>query len=288
MSDFSFIECSYNPLDISYDDVNSSLNRLGFVLVNTNITGNVSVWMQNLCIMLLRQDQCAPTFAVSGLGFLCSDNTIIDTLGAEYDDDTGMYVCQDGCALRTLLVTEDESFTQFGSLESDYITAVTINKNVKYSGITHISGIVYDCADESVLNHYYELGFELQKESDDYYTLLSQNKRLTILCNKHKMKKHINTVICETEDVFYTTAFFTNLKMELKKYDLSYIQDDMFGDVTHKIIGYNCLAHGTKNNHSVENMVNGIAPNLNVLFRMRKQHANINEEVFLKHFEDNV
>jgi hypothetical protein len=286
-ADFSFVECSYNPLDVTYDDVHDKLTEYGFTKINDNIAGTVSVWMQNLSIITLRESSCVNKFAVTGLGFI-SDNTTIDAMGAEYDEDIAMYVCEDGCALRTILVSEDDMHAQFGELDSKYSAINALNDTANNCGITHISGIVYNCSAENVLDYYYSLGFTLQKDSDDYYTLLSKNKRLTLLCNKHSNDSHVKTVICETDNIFYTVAFCSAHNVETKSYDLNYITNDMFGEHTFKVVGYNCLAHGNKNSYSIEKLAKNVAPDLDILFRMRRQYSAISEENLLKHFEDEI
>lgn len=286
LCDFSFLECSYNPDDIKFETVCDQLNRFGFVMINENVSNNVTIWMQSLSIIMLREDSSVDTFAVTGLGFIASEE-VVDELGADYDDDLGLYVCTDDCSLRSLFVLESEMFGQFSALDTKYVATMS-NSTVKPLGINHFSGIVYDCSDPSVLEHYYKLGFSLQKESDDYYTLLSKNKRMTVMCNRNNSDRKIKTVICDTDDIFYVSAYCAVNNVETKNYDLSYITEDMFGDYTYKVVGYNCLAYGNQNSYSIEKLAKNIAPELDLLFRMRRQHANINERVFLKHFEDEV
>ena len=96
---------------------------------------------------------------------------------------------------------------------------------------------------------------------------------------------NVPSIICDTDDVFTTTANYVSNGVELRKFDND--RDLDFGDLNHKIRGYNCNAVGNENSYTIENLIPNAAPNLDIIFRQRKQYLNISESTLDTYYADN-
>jgi len=269
--DYSFLEYSYNPELIQQETVEKRLNTLGFTKRTRNTSGAVTVWTQNLCILVLKEVQ-TDLSGITGIGFNAKQD-VIDKIGAMPDkDDTGMYVIDNCAGLRTLLMSEDDFKDLRKSLNYTEQNATGGNEN----GLGYVSGIIYNCTDARMRDFYQEIGFRFTKTGDRYYTFMSANNRFSILMDMQKNDGKVPSIICDTDDVFNTTANFVSNKVPLKQFDIN-PNDLDFGEMNHRIMGYNCNADGNDNSYTIENLIPEAAPNLDIIFRQRKQYLNISE-----------
>jgi len=134
-----------------------------------------------------------------------------------------------------------------------------------------------------VSKFYQDLGFRITRSGNTYHNCVSANNRFTIMLNSFGSTKRIDSVICETDDVFNTTAYYVNKDVPLKKYNT---KPTNFKKLNYKITGYNCIASGNENSYSIENSINSISELFNVIFRMRKQHLHIEEHTLKEHLDE--
>ena len=278
MSNFSFVEYSFNPLNTDPEVVYSSLNRLGFVQRNIHQSGVFSMWTQNQCIILLRSTYDVSESKVSGLGIMLEDD-IIDEFDAVFDYDCSMNVIHDPQGLR-ILVMPEKLLTKMIIHGYD-----TIDKKIYDTpGLEYFSGIVYNIDCKDTIKFYQSLGFKYTKSSNEYDVLMSNNNRFSLLCNNTSNKKVIGAVYADTNDVFRTTCHYVAANFDIKEYNLADISLDFGTELNYKIFGYNCIAFGNQKKYTIENSVLNAIPNLDVVFRMRKQFLHINEESLKAHY----
>ena len=269
--DYSFLEYSYNPEQLPTGIVEQQLKKLGFIKRTRNTQGNVAIYTQNLCILLLKAANVQDS-GISGIGFIC-DKDIINNTNAQLDpDDTGMYIVDNGAGLRTLLMPEQDFSDLRKSLQQIEKTT-TIGDE---AGLTYVSGIIYNNTNARMRDFYQEIGFRFTRTGDRYFTFMSANNRFTILMDTQNSDGKIPTIICDTDDVFVTTANYVSSGVVLRKFDIPKQLD--FGALNHKIKGYNCNASGNENSYTIENLIPTAAPNLDIIFRQRKQYLHITEK----------
>lgn len=278
-ADFSFVECSFDPNVCDRELVHVNLCNMGFSQYKVSLDLTVSVWIQNLAVIMLTEVNDESLFEVSGLGFITTP-LLIQQLDAQRCPNTGMYVINNECNLRTWLVAEEDIFSDRNFIESNFIT--DLKQKTSTSGIDYFSGLMFTHNGTAELDFYKTLNFTVLSESTGYYTLQSDNKRFTLVCSEKDID---TTAICETKDIFYTAAFCANNNIRTSIYNQQ-LAENQFGSLTYKIKGYDCLAHGSMNSFSIEKLAKDIAPNLNIIFRMRQQYAVIDETMFKRHFEN--
>ena len=144
------------------------------------------------------------------------------------------------------------------------------------NGLNYVSGIVYNSTDARMRDFYQELGFRFTKTGDNYYTFMSANNRFSIMMDLQNNDGKVPSIICDTDDVFKTTANYVANKVPLKKFKIEPAKLE-FGEMNHKIVGYNCNGDGNENSYTIENLIPNAAPNLDIIFRQRKQYLNISE-----------
>jgi len=278
MSNFSFLEYSFNYKITEPELVYGSLNRLGFIQRNIHTSGQFSMWTQNQCIILLRKSYDVIEPKISGIGILVDEDTLTD-FDMEFDYDCSMNVFYDPQGLRILSMPEKQ-------LSKMILHGYEIIDKKQYDtpGLEYFSGIVYNISSQDTLDFYEKIGFKHTKSSCDYDTLMSKNNRFTLLCNKTTKQNNINVVYTETNDVFKTTCHYTAANFKIKEYHLDKVSLNFGPDLNYKIFGYNCVAFGDKNRYTIENSIVDPIPNLDFVFRTRKQFLHINEESVKVHY----
>lgn len=278
MSNFSFLEYSFNPHNTTPETLFSSLNRLGFVQRNTHRSGSVSMWTQNQCIILLRQTQEVSEPKVSGLGILVNEETL-DEYNLDFDYECSMNVFYDPQGLRILAMPEKQ-------LSKMILHGYTIVDKKSYDtpGLEYFSGLVYNVSNQDTIDFYENIGFKNTKNSKDYDVLMSKNNRFSLLCNKSASDNMLSVVYTDTNDVFKTTCHYTVANFNIKEYNVDKSALNFGADLNYKIRGYNCIAFGDMNRYTIENSVVGAIPNLDFVFRTRKQFLHINEESVKVHY----
>jgi hypothetical protein len=208
---------------------------------------------------------------LSGIGFIC-DKDVINNVNAQLDpDDTGMYIVDNYAGLRTLLMPEQDFSDLRKSLQN--IEKTTTSDE---GGLTYVSGIIYNNTNARMRDFYQAIGFKFTRTGDRYFTFMSPNNRFTILMDTQNDDGKIPTIICDTNDVFITTANYVSNGVVLKKFDIP--KQLEFGALNHKIKGYNCNASGNENSYTIENLIPNAAPNLDIIYRQRKQYLHISEK----------
>jgi hypothetical protein len=133
--DYSFLEYTYNPEQLPTNIIEQRLKKLGFTKRTRNTQGNVAIYTQNLCILLLKT-ALVQDAGLSGIGFIC-DKDVINNTNAQLDpDDTGMYIVDNYAGLRTLLMPEQDFSDLRKSLQ--HIEKTTTSDE---GGLTYVSGI---------------------------------------------------------------------------------------------------------------------------------------------------
>lgn len=280
MIDFSFIEYSFDPTVSDRETVHSNLNKMGFVHRSQHNSAPVGFWSQNQSIILLREIEDGLEPRISGLGFNVPAATlelIADSLSIENSDTFSITLSN---SLRILFAPED--WTEMFLL-NDY---TLIDKNRYHTtGLEHFTGIVINDSGNDIVEYFESIGFKLSKTSDRYYSLVSLNRRFTVVLDRTKNDGKITSVVADTNDVFKTTACFTVTNVPLRKFEIDKKQLN-FGKLNHKIIGYNCLAVGNEEKFTIENFVDDAFGTTDLIFRMRKQVLHINEQTLKVYYDE--
>lgn len=277
MSNFSFLEYSFDPNIINPEEIYTSLNRLGFVQRNIHISNRSSMWTQNQCIILLRESVLAPTPHVSGIGLIVDDQMLFPN--DYFDEECGMYVMHDPNGFRILSMPEQNLAKMIG-----YGYEVVDRRVYDSPGLEFFSGIVYNSTNIDLVSFYETLGFRITRTSEKYDTLMSKNNRFTLLLNKTANTNLVDVIFTDTHDVFKTTSCYTVAGFDKKEYAVEQNSLDFGSKLNHKIIGYNCLAVGNKESYTIENSVKEPLPSFDLVFRTRKQYLHIEESVVEKHY----
>lgn len=276
MYDFSFIEYSYNPNQVSADQIRSQLFNLGFVHRTQHRNNRVGFWVQHHCIILLRETDSVGTPTVTGLGFITESDEFLPTIFRDPDSDISCKHLPNN--LRLLFVPADQMI----NLMTENFETVDPGQH-KMSGLKYISSIMLDidAESEAVLK---ELGFTNSKSSDNFRSIVSKNKRLSLIVNEN-FPDTKRTLYIDTDDLFYSAACLALTALEDKQITVTDIPPG-FGNLAHKIKGYQCLAVGNSNSYSIEKFYPNALPNTDIILRMRRQYININEEALLTYYND--
>lgn len=276
--EYAFLEYTFNPNRHDEEWVGESLCALGFRMRTSSETNNAQIWTQNNCILLVTRNNQAEKDGISGIGFVTTLD-YIKHLPVKYDNDLGMYILENSTPFRSIFVDE---------YEYDKISEI-LKKHKVYDLPNHskpqlkyISGIVYNQTHRTVMDHYQDLGFKFTKQGDSYNTLVSNNNRFSILADRIKVDNSVPAIVCETDDIFSSTASFVVNGLELKEYKNAKV--DTFGTMDYKINSYNCIAFGNEESYTIENKVLEPLPGVDVIFRQRRQHIHILENTILRHY----
>lgn len=280
MIDFSFIEYSFDPTVTDRETVHSKLNKMGFIHRSQHNSAPVGFWSQNQSIILLREIEDGLEPRISGLGFNVPTATlemIADSLSLENSDTFSITLSN---SLRILFAPED--WTEMFLL-NDY-TLIDRNR-YQTTGLENFTGIVINDSSDEIVEYFESIGFKLSKTGDRYHSLISLNRRFTVVLDRTKNDGKITSVVADTNDVFKTTACFTVTNVPLRKFEIDRKQLT-FGKLNHKIIGYNCLAVGNEEKFTIENFVDNAFGTTDLIFRMRKQVLHINEQTLKVYYDE--
>lgn len=278
--DFSFVEYSVPPESLT--DGCAQLVTLGFVPRVEHAHSGATLWTQKHSILMLRESSAVDAPRVTGLGFL-AEREDIERLGAQYDADVNMYVTHDKASLRILLACTDNILNLKDDQEGGSYLIVD-DRTRDHHAFSKISGIIYSCNDPRMMDFFQDVGFRFTKSGDRYNNLVSSNNRFTIVCDKEQQDGAVPALICDCPDVFASTSTFKVRGFDLKNYEVDAKNLD-FGNLNHKIAGYNCYATGNENSYSIENMILGAMPNLDIIFRSRRQYLHITENTLRQHYD---
>lgn len=273
-AEYNFLEYSFNPVWLDPYTVEDRLADLGFTKRTSNADGSVCLYTQNLCIMLVRSCTSVTEPGITGIG-LSSDIDTIRSTGAEYDEQTGTFLRKLGPSMRLLMVANNQ-FGNFGTSVSNQ--TLLSNGDVRTNMLEYVSGAIVGDVDRYVKDFMQDdLGFKFTKSGDRYNVFMSPNNRFTLLMDKEKPNTPIRSVVCDTEDVFMSTACFVGNGFQPKKFNLDG-RKLKFGKMNHKIVGYNCLPIGDENSYTIENLIPDAAEGIDLIFRQRKQYLHIAED----------
>ena len=267
---FSFIEYSYDPHTVSREIMAERLIKAGFSLRTIHNRTPISLWIQNQCIIFLRESEGIDYPKVSGLGFIASQG-VIDSLNIPWDNSIGMYRTGDTNGTRILFVDSHDIDNEI--FASNYsIVDTNVHDN---TGLTNFSGIILGGFSRTQMDFYQDIGFKFVKNNDNYNTLLSDNNRFSIHINKNVLSSEKKTLIADTHDVFSTTAKFYLNDMKPDQLIDNCENCENFDKLAHRIMGYNCYAVGNDTSYSIENIVSDFVPNTDLLFRSRKKQLEV-------------
>jgi hypothetical protein len=270
MSIINFLVYAHND----YLTLTDELSTLGFREISNHTTSLNSFWHQNNCI-IHTQDRATGPQGLVGFGLVTSKDTI-DMSGAQYDDTSGWYklICPQGLEIYLQTQTGIES-----TLSSKYVTVA--NEVEVKTGPSKFSGLVINQTQPVDLAFYERLGFKTTS-SVDYTKLTSKNHFTIMIDNKGLTEKP--TAIVECPELFRNVAGLVLTNFNLKQYNIDYSRQD-FGKLTHKIKGYNCVAHGNLESHTIEKMILDTPTGMNTILRQRKQKVHINEHTLDLHYD---
>lgn len=270
MSIINFLVYAHND----YLTLNHELSTLGFREISNHSTSLNSFWHQNNCI-IHTQDRATGPQGLVGFGMVVSQSTI-DNSEAQYDDTSGWYkmICPQGLEIYLQTQTGIES-----TLSTKY---VTVSNEVEVeTGPNKFSGIVLNQTQPVDLVYYEMLGFKVTN-SVDYTKLTSKNHFTIMIDNKGLTEKP--TAIVECPELFRNVAGLVLSNVNLKTYNIDYSKKE-FGKLTHKIKGYDCVAHGNQESHTIEKMLLDTPKGMNTILRQRKQKVHINEHTLDLHYD---
>lgn len=282
-AEFSFLEYTYNPDDISPSVMHDVLSDLGFVKYSQHVSGRVSLWSQGICLLFVRQSNTCKTPGISGLGFIISKDAI-RIMNLTRDEDSEFYLGHDPDGNRVLFLTPDMLTSNTSSLFSKYEKSLTDTTARIF--LNTITGVLINISSHNTIEFYKDLGFKITKEGDNFITFVSNNNRFSIVASIQPISDvRVYCAIFDTDDIFNATSYFTYKDVQLKKYNNSceYLE---FGNLNHKICGYNCIAFGNEDSYSIENFSRDALPNMDMIFRMRKQYLHITENTLKTHYEE--
>jgi hypothetical protein len=270
ITDFGFLEYTYNPVKFSEVGVFSALNDMGFSLFAEHQNSTVTVWNQGRSFILLRKDSDCDVPGISGIG-LYTDQI---QPGLPQDNATGFSITYDPEGNRVLFF--DSSIAE----DQNYIRAS--KTKMPSNTFKNIAGVSLISQKPETEIFYQQLGFRKTKNRHNACTMVSSSNDFSIVLSEKISDNANNCIVFDTQDVFYATSKFMLNKFNLKTFDLPKNQN--FGDLNYKIRGYNCLAFGNTESYSIENLCLEPLPNLDMIFRMRKQFLHLCPENLEMHY----
>ena len=265
MADAVFLEYWFNPERNPYQPIAERLETLGFTQRSKHAVSNVEVWVQARAILLLKPDYLFSLEGqIMGLGTVSKDHPMDTIENIHLDEDTDFYAreCDNGFKF---YFTETDSLT--------HLYKATNSAPQATSGINAFGGLVVDntCPDFlEVLTNIVE-----KVEYSEKYTKFIFKNKFTIFV-KADTGYGVTLVVAESVDVFSTTSFITARGVRTVKFDES--DTSKFGELSHKIIGYNCKPFGNEHSYSIENYIPKQNLNVDIVFRSRKQYIKIKQD----------
>lgn len=269
-TDFGFLEYTYDPVTLSEVGVFSALNEMDFSLFAEHQNSTVTVWKQGKSFLLVRKKSGYANPGISGIG-LYTDQI---QSGLPQDDDTGFSITYDPEGNRVMLFDS-------GIVNNQNYNLMTQTKKPSDT-FKNISGISLITQNPETEIFYQQIGFRKTKNRHNACTLVSSSKDFSIVLSEKISDNASNCVVLDTNDVFGTTCKFLLRDFKLKTFETKQQQD--FGDLNFKIRGYNCLAFGNADSYSIENLCLEPLPNLDLIFRMRKQFLHLCPENLEMHY----
>jgi|TARA_B110000977_G_scaffold175337_1_gene230007 hypothetical protein len=267
MSNAVFLEYRYNPEINSASLLINRLVSMGFSMRSKHAVSEVEVWTQDRGIIIVKPDH---TFSeegqIMGIGCVCSGHPMDTVDNVFLDEDTDFYVREADNGFR-FYFTETDSLT--------HLYKPTSNVKMATSGINAFTGIVLNTTNADMLQVLGKIAEKIE-HVDKYTKYIFENKFTVFSKSSTGPDTGVELIISETVDVFNTTSFMLTRGVDTLQFDNSDLVD--FGELTHKIVGYNCKAFGTKDSYTIENYIPKLDFNVDLVFRSRKRYIKIKEE----------
>jgi len=270
---FSFIEYSY-PAGL-LEVMTEKLQRLGFTWCTKHRTHPMSLWIQNRCIMLLRESD--KNHGISGIGYV-EPSANINKLPVQFDPLTDMFAMQTNDGFNHYFVSENE-IEYTGSIGFNFEPVEQVVQ--QDSGFEYFSGLL---TPEKYYNDYYHIGYENGKQVDNYSSLITKNKRFHLLVRQGDTNARPCLVI-DTADIFATTAFLTWQGFETKTFNTDRSKLDLSDKLSYRVAAYDCVAYGTNKSYTIENFFVEPLPNVDVIIRQRKNTLSVGEQSIRQYYE---
>lgn len=275
-AEFTFIEYSFNPVKCDTAEIDAQLTALGFTQRATHVSHMSSIWVQNQAIILIRETRDVESPGITGLGITVTSDVMAD-VSPLYDADLDIYYLMDHNGMRVLLLSLDSGHNPFG--ESYRL----VNQDVAISGsIEYFSGILLGNTNRDQMDFYQSLGFKFVKSDDRYNILSSHDHRFNIIFDKENDSAEPQGIISGTQDIFRAQAKFTVNNLHVMNFNDT--PPDL-GDITYKVNAYNCFAYGNETSHSIETMITGPLPNVDLVVRYRKQYLGTKPEALDRYYD---
>ena len=251
------------------------IEKLGYNKIAHNIAKTHGVWNHNFNVIFTTQDTELLAPGITGLGFVC-DPATVHQLGAKLDDSTDLHITHDPNGMKIMLCVVDSTNTILGKKYIKRADPPAANPML----LKYTSSVVYNGYSDEIADFYKTLGFRITNAGDDYVAMVCDTNRFTIMFKRESEDTGVTAIMCETDDVFYTTSYYVKEGLPLKPYNQP-VED--FGSLTYKINGYDCLADGNAASYTIENCVKQALPNVDLIFRTRKQYIHLHEDTLKKH-----
>lgn len=272
-AEYVFLEYTHNG-GPDYTNLESSFSRLGFTKRSQHPAHQISMWIQNLFIVMLREDTESSHTGISGMGFIVDDQ-FAEQCVTEYDSYYDLYYLVDPNGIKNYLISKSMSgmISDFEDLDTSVKSTPEIN---------YVSGLVYNDYSQALVDHYAQL-FGKQQHTEKYHTFTTKNNRFNLIFNKSACSNKITTVICETKNIFHSAGYFSVRDYDLKQYSVDLNNMDFDRGTMNKILGYGCAVFGSNKSHSIETMIHDKVLDLTLILRMREKFLNIPEESLEAH-----
>ena len=272
-SAFTYTEYSYNPDEVTLEDVEERLHRLGFVCSAEHVQGDFNIWNQNKVIIVVYPDEYH-TSGIAGTGYSLEAGDIerLSYLNFDLDLSTTTYRAHDPNGIVVSAMPFEIDITS-------YNFRVNSNLALNNSGVylNNTSGFVYRTT-EDVRDFYSHMDFRESKKCRnsiiDYYDKI--NIRFI------NGEPGISTMICDTQNVFATTAALTAHGFTFPYHS----RGENLGvrELDWKINAYDCIAVGNKNSYSIEQYLPDALPGMDLIIRSRKNYMPISEETLKMYY----
>ena len=280
MADYTFLEYSYNPACAETSDsvITQRLIDLGFYCQAVHDSKTHSLWTQRQVILSVRQsDVIMP--GITGVGFNLTgselDNRPLDIF---WNPESDMYEGTDSEGMRILAMPDELDLAEYN------YSRPKAQIDPKHTGMEYVSGFVYNTTPD-ICDEWQELGFTYQNSERN--SMVSGNRRLSILTRNSIHEQRIPTIVVDTHDVFDTTVNLLCAGIDTLKVPVEVDLD--FGDeLNFKIRAYNCIAIGNEKSYSIENFVPDALPGTDLIIRMRKRYMSLAEYPLNKFYAEDI
>lgn len=270
MFDVTFLEFSYNPDITPQDVVYTHLTKLGFSCKREHTTSGLQFWGQAECLLLLRPVTTTSSgCGITGIGLLVTPAVIASFQNLCTDTETDYYLIPDPEHQLNIYLVDAANIKR-----SYRSPAPALNVEPVFIKIT---GAEWPKLSESVLTLLRQMADRYI--TDGCYEKFTFSNKFMLFVNNADAKPV--KLVVDTHNVFEATASLATKDIELLKFQQCVSDDQQVGSLTHKAVGYNCVAFGHRNSYSIENYAVCPELNLDIIFRERKNYLKINTDTLV-------